>query len=248
MPEGPVVNGLFRHNNTTPPAQDSVMALFSLKGKTAVVTGAASGIGLSVAHALAEAGANVAIWYNRNSKAVEEAANIQSKYGVKCMSYHLSSRNWAPRFNSRINHVLGRAYQINIRESEKVEELLNTCVRELNGRLDIFIANSGIPWTQGPMIDAPLDHYRDVTQTDLDGTFYCARAAGAHWRRQKTEGTDIFGNPLQGFTYGSFVATASMSGHIVNIPQLQAAYNAAKAGVIHLCMLILLFWIQPARC
>lgn len=31
------------------------------------------------------------------------------------------------------------------------------------------------------------------------------------------------------------MATASMSGHIVNIPQLQAAYNAAKAGVIHLC-------------
>ncbi|KOC17084.1 L-xylulose reductase [Aspergillus flavus AF70] len=224
MPEGPVVNGLFRHNNTTPPAQESVMALFSLKGKTAVVTGAASGIGLSVAHALAEAGANVAIWYNRNSKAVEEAANIQSKYGVKC-----------------------RAYQINIRESEKVEELLNTCVRELNGRLDIFIANSGIPWTQGPMIDAPLDHYRDVTQTDLDGTFYCARAAGAHWRRQKTEGTDIFGNPLQGFTYGSFIATASMSGHIVNIPQLQAAYNAAKAGVIHLCKSLAVEWVQFAR-
>lgn len=155
--------------------------------------------------------------------------------------YYLISPSCAPHLNLLINHVLGRAYQINIRESEKVEELLNTCVRELNGRLDIFIANSGIPWTQGPMIDAPLDHYRDVTQTDLDGTFYCARAAGAHWRRQKIEGTDIFGNPLERFTYGSFVATASMSGHIVNIPQLQAAYNAAKAGVIHLCTLIPLF-------
>lgn len=84
MSEGPVVNGLFRHNNTTAPVEQSVMALFSLKGKTAVVTGAASGIGLSVAHALAEAGANVAIWYNRNNKAVEEAANIEAKYGVKC--------------------------------------------------------------------------------------------------------------------------------------------------------------------
>lgn len=31
------------------------------------------------------------------------------------------------------------------------------------------------------------------------------------------------------------MATASMSGHIANIPQLQAPYNAAKAGVIHLC-------------
>lgn len=87
------------------------------------------------------------------------------------------------------------------------------------------------------MVDAPLDHYSNVTQTDLDGTFYCARAAAAHWRRQKAENTNIFGQPLEGFTYGSFVATASMSGSIVNVPQLQAAYNAAKAGVIHLCML-----------
>jgi NAD(P)-dependent dehydrogenase (short-subunit alcohol dehydrogenase family) len=40
---------------------------------------------------------------------------------------------------------------------------------------------------------------------------------------------------LTNFTYGSFVATASMSGHIVNFPQMQAAYNAAKAAVMHLC-------------
>lgn len=48
------------------------------------------------------------------------------------------------------------------------------------------------------------------------------------------EGTDINGKKLENFRTGSFIATASMSGHIVNIPQLQAAYNAAKAGVIHL--------------
>jgi sorbose reductase len=41
---------------------------------------------------------------------------------------------------------------------------------------------------------------------------------------------------LEGFTYGSFIATASMSGRVVNGPQLQAAYNAAKAGVTHLCV------------
>lgn len=69
----------------------------------------------------------------------------------------------------------------------------------------------------------------------MDGTFYCAKVAGQHWRRQKKEGTTVDGKKLENFTYGSFVATASMSGHIVNIPQLQAAYNAAKAGVVHLC-------------
>lgn len=84
------------------------------------------------------------------------------------------------------------------------------------------------------MLEGEIEHYRKVVATDLDSTFYCARAAGAHWQRQKKEGTDLNGKKLENYTYGSFVATASMSGHIVNIPQLQAAYNAAKAGIIHL--------------
>jgi sorbose reductase len=86
------------------------------------------------------------------------------------------------------------------------------------------------------MLEGEIEHYRKVVATDLDSTFYCARAAGAHWKRQKTEGTDLNGKKLENYTYGSFIATASMSGHIVNIPQLQAAYNAAKAGIIHLCL------------
>jgi sorbose reductase len=124
-----------------------------------------------------------------------------------------------------------------VTNQQHVEESINQIVKEFNGRLDIFIANSGIPWTQGPALDGQTDHYRKVVTTDLDGTFYCAVAAGKHWRRQKMEGTDLDGNKID-FKGGSFVATASMSGHIVNIPQLQAAYNAAKAGVIHLCKFV----------
>lgn len=100
-------------------------------------------------------------------------------------------------------------------EYEPVENAINEIVKEFNGRLDIFVANSGIPWTQGPALDGELSHYHKVVNTDLDGTFFSARAAGKHWRRQKQEGTTIDGQKLEGFTYGSFVATASMSAHIV---------------------------------
>lgn len=120
-------------------------------------------------------------------------------------------------------------------------------MEEFNGRLDVFVANAGIPWTEGPMVDGRLEHFHDVVQTNLDGTFYCARAAARHWRRQKLEGTDVHGNRLHNYTCGSFIATASMSGVIVNVPQLQAAYNAAKAGVIHLCKSLAVEWAQYAR-
>jgi sorbose reductase len=149
----------------------------------------------------------------------------------------------------RCNRVplIGKAYQVNVTDAQHVEESINEIVKEFNGRLDIFIANAGIPWTQGPMLEGAVDHYRKVVATDLDSTYYCARAAGAHWRRQKKEGTDLNGKKLENYTYGSFVATASMSGHIVNIPQLQAAYNAAKAGVVHLVRSLAVEWVQFAR-
>jgi len=97
------------------------------------------------------------------------------------------------------------------------------------------------------MINGPVEHYHDVVATDLDSTYFCARAAARHWERQKREGTDLEGQQLGNFSSGSFIATASMSGVIVNVPQLQAAYNAAKAGVIHLCRSLAVEWAQFAR-
>jgi len=77
-------HGNFTHDNTTPPKSDRVLPLFSLKGKTAIVSGAGAGIGLAVAQCFAEAGANVAIWYNSNKKAIEKAEEIEKTYGVTC--------------------------------------------------------------------------------------------------------------------------------------------------------------------
>ena len=129
----------------------------------------------------------------------------------------------------------GKAYQVDVTDEAAVKKAVNEQVREFDGRLDIFVANSGIPWTQGAATAGEVSHYHKVVSTDLDGVFFCGRAAAEVWRRQAIEGTDLDGRKLENYTLGSFIATASMSGHIVNVPQLQAAYNAAKAGVIHLC-------------
>ena len=80
--------GNFAHGGMPSIKSDLVMPLFSLKGRTAIVSGAGAGIGLSVARGFAEAGANVAIWYNSNKKALDEAAKIEKDFGVKCKFHH----------------------------------------------------------------------------------------------------------------------------------------------------------------
>lgn len=66
------------------PVSQRVLSLFSLVGKTAIVTGAAAGLGLSIVEALAEAGANVALLYHSNDSAVKEASHVEMKFQVKC--------------------------------------------------------------------------------------------------------------------------------------------------------------------
>jgi sorbose reductase len=70
----------FVYNNTVAPEHSNLMSMFSVKGKTSIVTGAGAGIGLAVAQELAEAGANVALWYISNTKCPERAAEIAQQY------------------------------------------------------------------------------------------------------------------------------------------------------------------------
>ena len=108
-------DGTFAHYNTVAPKTDRVLPLFSLKGKTAIVSGAGAGIGtsayslasyldaniypgLAVAQGLAEAGANVAIWYYSNKKALDRAAEIEKNFGVTCV------------FRDRAEYCYSKAY------------------------------------------------------------------------------------------------------------------------------------------
>ncbi|KAL7937086.1 hypothetical protein V8C35DRAFT_294689 [Trichoderma chlorosporum] len=217
-------NGAFPHDNAAVPDTNRVLPLFSLKGRTAIITGAGAGIGLAIAHAFGEAGANVAIWYNSNKQAVAAAEDIAKTYGVKC-----------------------KAYQVNVTSPEAVDKAVAEIVEEFNGRLDIFVANSGIPWTEGAFIDGSIETAKGLISTNIEGVMWCAKSAGKHFRRQKEEGTTIDGKPLENYIAGSFIATASMSGSIVNIPQLQAVYNSSKAAVIHFCKSLAVEWAGFGR-
>ncbi|KAK9455796.1 hypothetical protein V1511DRAFT_521410 [Dipodascopsis uninucleata] len=192
-----------------PKLDGSILDMFSLKGKVASITGSSSGIGLEVARGFAQAGADVAIWYNGNTSAIEKAEEIASQFGVKC-----------------------KAYKCAITSAEDVEATIKQIYSDFGG-LDIQIANAGIPWIAGPMIDQPdNDHWNKVIDIDLNGAYYTAKYTGQIFKKQG---------------HGSLVFTASMSGHIVNIPQMQACYNAAKAALLHFSRSLAVEWAGFGR-
>ncbi|KAF3919173.1 hypothetical protein ABW21_db0209834 [Orbilia brochopaga] len=146
---------VFQHYNTPKPAKDTkVFPLLSLKGRTAIVTGASAGIGFAVVEAFAEAGANVALWYNSSEVAVEKAAKVSKTYGVTI-----------------------KAYKVNILEEETVKTAVDQVVRDLNGRLDIFVANAGIPWLSGCVIDSKTEEFRNMWDINFTSIYFAAKAA-----------------------------------------------------------------------
>lgn len=96
------------------------------------------------------------------------------------------------------------------------------------GKLTIGVNNAGIGfWADAETM--PVEQWDRVIALNLRGVFLCAQAEG---RAMLAAG------------YGKIINTASMSGSIVNTPQNQVAYNASKAGVIHLTRSLAAEWAR----
>ena len=66
--------------------EQSILELFKLNGRTALITGGNRGLGLAMAKALAEAGANISIAARDDKASVEAVEVIKSTYGVGCIN------------------------------------------------------------------------------------------------------------------------------------------------------------------
>lgn len=192
------------------PKAEHLLDLFSLKGRTVIVTGASGprGMGIEAARGCAEMGANVAVTYASRAKGGEDnAAGLEKEYGVKA-----------------------KAYKLDISSYKSAEQLVKDVIADF-GKVDAFIANAGKTADSG-ILDGSVEAWEEVIQTDLTGTFNCAKAIGHHFKEQG---------------HGSLVITASMSGHIANFPQEQTSYNVAKAGCIHMARSLANEWRDFAR-
>ncbi|KAG8930935.1 hypothetical protein FRC02_003453 [Tulasnella sp. 418] len=117
-------------------------------------------------------------------------------------------------------------YRVDVRDHVAVEEAVNGIIRD-HGRIDILLCSAGVA-DNLPAEGYPADRFKRVIDINLNGVFFCAQSVGKHM--------------IASGRGGSIIAIASMSGHIVNYPQPQCAYNASKAAVIHLCKSLAAEW------
>jgi NAD(P)-dependent dehydrogenase (short-subunit alcohol dehydrogenase family) len=181
-----------------------VLDSFRLSGKVGIVTGASSGLGVAFATALAEAGADVAVCARREDKLTENAEKIAKATGRAVFPYVADVRN----------------------ESEVVGFV--AAVEKKFGRIDIVVNNAGTA-TVKPAVEMSGKEWLDVTDVDLNGTFYVAREAAKSMIKNKVRGSIINVASIYGI-FGDVIPAAS--------------YYASKGAVVNLTRALAIEWVS----
>lgn len=140
----------------------SVLSLFDLSGRRALVTGASRGIGSAIAVALAEAGADVAI------AARTEAALAGTLEAIQATGHPAV------------------AVAMDVSDARQCREGTDRAA-DLLGGLDSLVNNAGIEEVR-PSLEVDEALWDRILDTNLKGAFFCAQAAAAHMKQQGTGG------------------------------------------------------------
>ena len=130
-----------------------------LKGKNAVITGAAKGIGLGIAQRFAQEGAHVFMADVLADEVKKQAEDIAKAYGVKAEDY-----------------------PVDLTDNEQIEAMMARA-SESFGSIDILVCNAGITihnWAT----DYPIEDIDKVFALDIRGYYLCARTAARYMKKQ----------------------------------------------------------------
>ncbi len=175
--------------------------MFSLEGRTALVTGAGRGLGKTIALALAAAGADVACCARSEHEIVATASQISG---------------------------LGRraiAVKCDVTAGSDCERAVHDTVSRL-GSLDILVNNAGVN-VRKPVLELSSGEYASVLQTNLHGYFAMARAAGSHMV-ERSSGSVVNVSSIMGrVALANQAAYASSKGAIEQLTKVLALEWAA---------------------
>ena len=130
---------------------------FDLSGKVALVTGGNGGIGLGMADAMAQAGADLCIWGTNEEKNAKALAGLEA-HGTKVA-----------------------ALRCDVSQEDQVERCFAETVERF-GKVDGCFANAGISGgrDQVPFVEMSTETWRRIVGVNLDGTFFTFRTAARH--------------------------------------------------------------------
>lgn len=129
-----------------------------LKGKIALVTGGARGIGYAIAHKLAKEGATVVL-----ADILEETAQ-ESAEKLKAEGLHAD------------------ALKVNVADVKDIYRMTGDCVAR-HGRIDILVNSAGVAGPC-PSMKASEEYFDRIMDINIKGTFFCCQAAGRQMRKQ----------------------------------------------------------------
>ena len=135
--------------------------MFGLGGKTALITGASSGLGTHFARCLGAAGAAVVLAARRTDR-------------LKSVQAELEGQN-----------ILARSIELDVQSAESVAKALDAA-----GPLDIVVNNAGISIVK-PALDMPEKDWDAVVDTNLRGAWLVAQGAAKRWAAAKQPGSIV---------------------------------------------------------
>ena len=179
---------------------------FDLTGRTALVTGGNGGIGLGMAEALAQAGADICIWGQNEDKNKAAAEKLKS-YGRRVV-----------------------AATCDVSDEEQVEESFARTVKKLE-KVDACFANAGIGRMGTAFHKMDIDEWRRVFGINMEGVFFTFRAAVRHMLEREGGGSLVVTSSLSanyGMPSGEHYA-ATKAGVIAIVRALAVEY--ARYGI-----------------
>ncbi|MFZ5508557.1 MAG: SDR family NAD(P)-dependent oxidoreductase [Pseudomonadota bacterium] len=184
--------------------------LFGLEGRTALVTGASSGIGRHLAGVFAEAGAKVALAARRRDRLEAAAQELKERGHQVCTTY------------------------LDVTDGDSIPQAFDTVEKAFGRPVDLLLNNSGVLYAKR-FLDQDMAEVSRLLDTNLKGSFQVAQEAA---RRMVKNGGGVIINMAStagfgaGAQFSSYCASKAGLVHLTKVMALELAHRGVRVNAI----------------